>query len=494
VTLALLLAVRLALGISRARLVRQCAIESLLMALTGGAAAILAAWWTGGAIRRTLIPDIKWTSTVLDARVVTLALLLAVLGGVIAGVLPAIIGLRGDLMQALKSGGRESGRAPAPLRGTLLVLQTSLCMLLLTAAGVFIQSLRNAATFDLGVDANRLIMFYYRSSDQSLLTSLSQQLRALPGVEAVSRSESGINGGGSYPVFFPSGDSITSMNGPIVSDVDSAFARTVGLRLQRGRFFTSADLAGTEPVIVISAATAKAYWPQRDPVGECVYLGSRTTSPCRRVIGVVADTRRTILGDPVSVIYRPIPQSPFKCCFAYYIVRTQGAASATVLSEVRQVLRPLPVDPRFAFDPIRFSDRLQKQLRPWRIAAFMFVVFGALALVTAIAGVYGLITYDVAERMHELGVRLTLGASSTSIVTLVIESALRIVGIGIALGTVAMILGGRVLSAMLFQTSPWNPGVLASAAVCVLSTVLASSLVPALRATRLDPAVVLRAE
>jgi predicted permease len=488
------LAVRLALGISRARLVRQCALESLLMAFAGAVAAILAAWWTGGAIRRALVPDITWTSTVVDARVVGLAFLLAVAGGVIAGVLPAIASLRGDLMLALKSGGREAGRARAPLRGVLLVLQTSLCMLLLAAAGVFIQSLRNAATFDLGLDADRLIMFSPPTTDQALLTTIAQQTRALPGVSAVSRSAAGINGGGGISIFFPSGDSVVSLNGPNLLDVDSAYARTLGLRLQRGRFFTSADLAGSEPVIVVSASTANAYWPGRDPVGECIYVGKRQTSSCRRVVGVVADARRTILGTPPLVIYRPIPQSDFKCCFTYFIARTGGVASATVLSEIREMLRPLAVNPRFGFDPIRFSDRLQTQLRPWRLATFMFGVFGALALMTAMAGVYGLIAYDVAERTHELGVRITLGASSASLVSLVMRSGLRIVVIGIVAGTIAMFFGGRLLSAMLFQTSAWNPGVLATAAACVLATVLAASFIPALRATRLDPAVVLRAE
>ena len=488
------LAVRLALGISRARLIRQCALESLLMALVGAVAAILAAWWTGGAIRRALVPDINWTSTVVDARVVTLAFLLAIGGGVIAGVLPAAAGLRGDLMLALKSGGREAGRARAPLRGALLALQTSLCMLLLAAAGVFIQSLRNAAAFDLGIDADRLIMFSPPTVDQTVLASVAQQARVLPGVSAVSRSAAGINGGGGTPVFFPSGDSLTSLNAPHVVDVDFEYARTLGLRLQRGRFFTSNDRAGTEPVIVVSTSTANAFWPGRDPTGECIYLGSRQTQPCRRVAGVVGDARRTILGNPPLVIYRPIPQSPYKCCFTYFIVRTQGVASATVLSEVREMLRPMPADPQRAVDPFRFSDRLELQLRPWRLATFMFGIFGALALLTAMAGVYGLIAYDVAERAHELGVRITLGANSASVVSLVIRSGLRIVVVGIAAGTIATFLGGRVLSALLFQTSAWDPGVLASAAACVLATVLAASLVPALRATRLDPAVVLRAE
>jgi ABC-type lipoprotein release transport system permease subunit len=265
------------------------------------------------------------------------------------------------------------------------------------------------------------------------------------------------------------------------------------LRLRRGRFFTPLDLESSDPVIVINDALANRFWPQRNPIGECIRL-IQLASPCRRIVGVVGNARPRIAEPAVQVVYEPKTQTRPACCFRYLNVRTRGPATLADVDAIRRTLESLGFDNNVPPHPMRALDRLEPQLRPWRISAILFGAFGILALATAMAGVYGLVGYDVAERTHELGIRITLGATSGSVIGLVVSSAARIVGVGILAGTVGALFGGRLLASLLFETSPSDPRALSAAIIGVLTMVVIASLIPAWRATRLDPAAILRAE
>ena len=291
------IAIRVALGVSRRRLGSQLLVESVMLAAAGGAVALLIAFWTGGVVRTLLVADVHWSATLIDRRAVAFTMIVAILAGVAAGLAPATVALRRDIIGALKAGSAESGRARSLTRITLLVVQTALCMLMLTAAGVFLQSLRRANRLDLGFDADRLITFELFRIDRNVGEEALARIRALPSVASVSLSTSGLRGGGVYPIFFSTGDSVPVLSSPMGEYVDTSFARTVGLRLVGGRVSSSADSKGSESIVVINRAMADAYWPHRNPVGECIHVGI-IGSPCSRIVGVVGTTQWNLAGPP----------------------------------------------------------------------------------------------------------------------------------------------------------------------------------------------------
>jgi putative ABC transport system permease protein len=488
------IAIRVALGVSRRRLGSQLLVESVLLAVVGGAAAVLIAFWTGGVLRTLLVSDVHWSATLIDRRVIAFTMVVAVLAGVAAGLAPATIALRRDIIAALKAGSSESGRPRSFLRITLLVTQTALCMLMLAAAGVFLQSLRRASLLDLGFDADRLITFQLFRINQDVSEEAVARIRALPSVATTSLSEIDLRGGGVYPIHFSNGDSVPVLLSPMAGYVDTAFAGTVGLRLVGGRLLSTSDTKGSEPIVVINQAMADEYWPHRNPLGECIHVGL-LASPCRRIVGVVGTTQWYLAGTPQKMFYMPATQSPYAHCCSSVSVRTRGRATATTIAEIRRIVSVLPgQEPEYPPTPRLVVDRLEPQYRPWRIAVVMFLLFGILALAAAGAGIYGLVGFDVTQRTHEFGVRITLGATSRNILGLVLGSGLRVVVIGLIAGVSSALIAGRVLSSLLFNTSPYDPVVLAATAVTLSVVALLASLVPAWRATRVQPVIALRAD
>lgn len=496
------IAVRVALGISRRRLVVQLVIETLLLAILGGCGALLIAAWTGGAVRRLLISDVHWTTTVVDARVVTLTIALGIVAGAIAGIAPASVALRGDIMTALKAGSAETGRPRSPLRVGLLVVQTTLCMVMLAAAGAFIRSLQHAADFALGFDADRLITFQLIRTSEADLQDALARIAALPGVATATRADVDPRNPGSFAsLFFATGDSTPVLLSPSFGYADTAYAKTIGLRLTSGRWFTTADGPSAPRVAVIDEGMAKQYWRDVDPIGQCFAMMS-AKSPCVRVVGVVQRIRWDLGATPPLRYYLPAAQVPPwssrtnpnpRCCVVM-TVRMAARATPAALAPIRRVLSAYHTSAEFPPTPRLVTDRLEPQIRPWRIAAALFLLFGLLALSAASAGIYGLVGYEVTQRTHEFGVRITLGATSRAILSLVLESSARIVAIGLIAGVGAALWSGRLLSALLFETSPYDPVVLVVTAASLSFAALCASLVPAWRATRVDPAISLRAD
>jgi putative ABC transport system permease protein len=489
------IAIRVALGVSGRRLMGQLLTEGLVVALAGAGAAVLIALWTGRALRVLLLPQIHWTATLIDGRMIAVAIALAIVVGVVASLAPAGIVTATNLLGALKSGGVEAGRGRSRLRVALLVVQTTLCMTMLAAAGIFIESLHNAATFNTGFDADRLITFRLQGVRDASIDALIERIKRLPSVANVSAGNVPSELGIPEPtrVFLLNADSLPMSSRLGTAHVDSRFAATSGLRVLRGRFFDSGDQSTSQPVAVISRAAADAYWRDQDPLKTCVHLDS-IKQPCRQIVGVISDARWRITEPPAQLFYYPNTQSRYSCCHGGITVRTRDRATAATVAAIDKVIRDSQLALSFPAIPRLVSDRFDAQLRPWRIGTAMFLLFGILALAAAGAGIYGLVGYDVAQRTHEFGVRITLGAPASSILRLVLGSGLRIMAIGLMCGVGSALVIGRVVASLLFETSPYDPRVLAMTAVLLTIAAAAASFVPAWRATRVNPIEALRVE
>jgi putative ABC transport system permease protein len=487
------IAIRIALGISRRRLMGQVVIESLVLALLGAGFAILIALWTSMPLRAALLSNVRWTTSVVDARLVAFTLLLGIVVGCTAGLVPAIVGFRDDVLDALKAGSSESGRPRSAVRVTLLVTQTALCMLMLTASGMFIQTLRRARDFDLGFDGDRLITAFASDVPRGLRGELAARIAALPSVVAVGGSDADLDGiGETAPLVLSNGDSLSTARRPYVTSLDTGYARATGMRLLAGRTFTSLDRRGGEPVVVINQALADAFWRGRSPIGDCV-TSMLVGKTCARIVGVVSNARWYITQPARPTLYIASEQSRFGCCSVLQ-VRTRATATRATVDAIRQIfteISPNGVQPT----TVRLvSDRLEPQIRPFRVAAGLFLFFGLLALTAASAGIYGLVAYDVGQRTREFGVRVALGATSKAILRLVLGGGARVVGLGLAAGIVASLALGRIMASLLFETSPYDPRILILTGIVLSAAAVLASLVPALGAARVDPVVALRSD
>ena len=493
------IAIRVALGASRRRLVSQLVTESTILAIVAGAGALLVAQWTGSILRAQLSFGLQWTPTVVGHRVVVFAGLVAIASGAAAGLAPALFALRTDINSSLKSSSAGTTAAGSKMRTGLLVTQAALCTALLACGGAFLQSLRRAGDFDRGFDVERSIEIavpaYYPNSEE-VIGEIASKLRRLPEIEAVGRSYTALGGLGILTKVGPTyRDSVgVGPRGPSLEFIEPDYMRAAGFEVVAGRPLTAAD--NHTPVAVLTQSLADALFPDGNAVESCVHV-REPASPCREVVGVVHDVWRDVTKPPEYRVYVPLAQAwtaPNHYLIPnYLVVRTRDAATPADVARLRNAIAPM-LD-RFAELRIeRVADLLAPQLRPWKIAAALFLVLGVLGLVAAAAGIYGLVAYDVTQRSRELGVRIALGATATNIVRLVVGSGLRVVLIGTAAGTVVALIAGRVVASLLFATSPYDPVVLLGTALTLILAAILASLVPAWRATRVDPVIALSSE
>ncbi|MEO7998887.1 MAG: ABC transporter permease [Gemmatimonadaceae bacterium] len=493
------IAVRLALGVSNIRLISQLVTESVLLASLAGAAAVGAAVFAGGILRTQLASRIHWSDTVIDQRVIVFAMAIAIVGGCFAGLAPALFALRADVAAWLRSG--TVVRAGSRIRSTLLVVQAALCMALLASAGTLLMSLRRAEVVDRGFDVDHTLSVSLPASYASSETDVQRAtagLRAMAEVEAVGRSYTGIKElGFRSKVGLSARDTVgESAKGPWVDFADEQWARSVGARLIAGRWFDSTT--NTQPVAVLNESMARALYHGRPIAGTCIRVREPGGGVCRNVIGVIRDIDWEASNAGVQRVYIPLLQAwskpPTGLIPNFLVVRSRTAAQPGVVK--RMQTRILAVAGSSGEDARvqRVIDMLEPQLQPWRLAVKLFLVLGALGLIAAATGIYGLVSFDVTQRTREIGVRLALGAPSLGIVRLVLSASLQVVGYGVAAGLVASLVTGRVMSALLFQTSPYNPMVIAITAAVVAVVTIVASVVPACKATRLSPALALKGE
>ena len=497
------IAVRLALGAGRARLVRQLLTESLLLSLVAGALGVALA-----ALALQLIlafqPPLPFSLALgleLDRRVLLFTLLLSVATGVSFGLLPALRASAASPIESLKTRGAEAKRRRwIGLRDALVVAQVAGSLVLLVGAGLFLKSLSRAQAIDPGFDPERALVFsldlaaqgYDDARGSVFYTTLQERLAATAGVRAVSFSTSlPLTLGGERRSF----RAVGYEPGPgedmevASSFVGADYFETMRTALARGRGFTRQDAPGTRPVVVVNEAFVRRFWPGRDGVGERLVLPWRDGEVEMEVIGVARDGKYSSLGEePTPYIFYPQRQL-YRSQMAV-VVRTQGDPAALLPELKRQVAAldaTLPV-----YEVKTLVAHVGTALFPARAAATLLGLTGALALLLTAIGLYGVLAYLVTLRTREIGVRMALGARREDVVRLVAGRGLRLAGAGLAIGLVLSALVTRFASFLLYGTSPLDPATFSAVVVLLLGIALAAAWMPARRAAGVEPVVALR--
>ena len=500
------ISVRLALGVSRARLVAQFLIEGLLLALLGGVAGLIIAQWSGAAIRTLLLPEGSTFNLAEDWRTIGVAFACALACTLLTALGPSLKATRTDLASMLKSGQREGFRDRSRAQTALLVLQVSLSVVLLIGTGLFVRSLHNVRAVPLGYDARPVleVIADFRGihlTDAELGIAhrrLLDDARALPGVMYATGVSSHLFRTNTADLRVPGIDSVPALGrfnfqigGPDYFDV-------MQTRILRGRAFTEADRAGSQLVAVVSDAMGSVLWPGQDPLGKCIHFsfGARASgddAPCTTVVGIVENTaHHDVADDPRFMYYLPTDQVAREG-LPTILLRVSGPSAAEHAERLRRELtRAMPGDGFVVVRPLQ--EIVDDQSRSWRLGAALFLAFGGLAFVVAIVGLYGVVSYNVTGRMHELGVRAALGARPPALMTMVVGDGIRLALLGVAIGVGLALFAARWVEPLLFRQSASDPATYVTVAATLLIVAAAASLVPARRAARVDPSVALRSE
>jgi predicted permease len=494
------IAVRVTLGVSRARLLGQLLVEGLVLAVLGGAAGLVIAIWASNVLRATFLPDTEATSVIGDPRTLLFAGGLVLIVGLVAGLAPMAQVDRRALVEDLKSSARDGVRRRGRLRTTMLLLQSALSVILLVGAGLFVRSLRNVRDVHLGFDADSVLLVDLNMRDVrmdsaatvGLRLRLLQIVKEIPGVANATLQESvPFAGMTSYPVFVDGIDSTAVLGQFDLNTVSPEYFATMGTHIVRGRAIASTDVAGTPRVAVIGESMAATLWPRQDPIGRCFRI-LVDTMPCTYVVGVAEDIHSQSIDTESKLFFYYLPAAQWNPQEGGFFVRTRGGAARAAETVRRRLQREMP---GAAYVSVRsLGGIVDETLRPWILGATLFTGFGALALVLAAVGLYSVIAYNVAQRRHELGVRLAIGASRGSVIRLVVGDAVRFALAGIVIGTGAALGAGRWIAPLLFRQSPHDPAVFAVVAVVLLGVAIAASFMPALRAASVDARTALQAE
>jgi len=494
-------AVRLALGVSRARLLAQLMTESVLLAAIGGALGLAIAQFGGTILRKQFIPTADAVPVLGDARTVLFASVAVLVVGLLTGLAPALQSGRGDLTTALKSGSREGTYHRSRMRVALLVLQGALSVVLLVGAGLFVRSLGNVGAMRMGYDLDRLLWVGVEERGEKLAdaekSALRQRLedaaRGLQGVESAARAVTV-----PFWMSWNEGISVAGHDTALlnryqwrIQAASPQYLQTMGTRLLRGRNIETHDTEKSPKVMVVSASMAKLLWPDKDALGQCVRIGA-DTNPCTEVIGIAEDIRadEDFAADKFMYYYRPVTQASPNGGGIF--VRTSGAAARSTETVRRQLQALMPGATYVTVTPM--SQIFAPNVRSWRLGATMFVAFGGLALVLAAVGLYSVIAYNVTQRTHEMGVRVAFGAQVGDVVRLVLREGLTLAGVGVAIGGGIAWYAARWVAPLLFNVEPRDPQVFAVVVATLLLVAAVASLIPAMRAARVDPNVALRAE
>ena len=483
-------AIRLAVGASRARLFRLLVVESVVLAALAGMAGLLAGAWTGDALRRLTFPEGRWSVPLFDARTLMFTGALAVIAGLAAGIVPAAQATRADLLTALKEG-RDLGSARVrATRSVLVVLQTALSLAMLVASGLLVTSLVRLNAVPIGFDPRGLISSYVSAQSfdgHASAADLAARVPAGPRV-AVALASIAPFGASSTRGFRVPGSSYepeSQWDTPLVMSVSPNYFSVLGTRVLQGRAFSDADTRGSEAVTIVNDTMARRYWGTTIPSGACILL---VPAPCARVIGVVQDVRDTPGGAAAPMrFYLPLAQQDRDPVAA--IVRVPLEDVPKTIAALRGAASP---SQRVFVEIV--ADRVARATRPWRAATELFLALGGVALALACVGVYSVMNYVVSERRHELGVRVTLGATERDLVRLVLTAGLRLTIGGAVAGLAFASAAGYLLRALLFNVSPFSPFVYAIGCACLIGTASLAMLPPAWRAARLNPLAALRQE
>lgn len=499
------IAVRMALGASLSTLARQMLVDALLLAAAGGAAALYLAF-LGGRIVERLLFNGSVTDDFVDGRLFGIAAAVAVGTAVIISLAPLTQTMSVDLTTSLRSGAAASGGRRSRTRLILLVTQAALCMLLLIVAGLFAQSLRRVEALDLGVDLDRTLMAKVDLNSGALpqaevratYASMLQQVREIDGVSHAAFAEHDPYRYGRAVAAHTPARTAESLwhegvrEVPMEVAVDSGFFRAVGITSLRGRDFQSTDRRGGQRVAIINQELANLLWPGNDPLGQCM-LVVWEGGDCVTIVGVIRGFwKGSILARERLVVYVPMDQSDtYISAGSMFIATTKDPR--VVAQDVRRAIQSIRPDLP-AVSVSRMRDIVSPEFRPWQVAATMFTLFGGIALLIAVVGIYAVVSFTAVQRSQELAVRIALGGTPAHILSVVALDGLRAVSIGLLVGTlVALAFRGR-LASLLFQTAPNDPAIIAGMGVLLVAVAAVAAVIPTLRVVHGNPAAVLRVD
>jgi len=502
------MAVRTALGASRKRLVRQLLTESLQLSLFGSILGILIAPICITLMVATFVPA-SASNTIpidvgIDQRVILLTLAIGLITGLIFGLVPALHASRSDLLLAMKddSIAVQTGPRKLSFRNILVITQVAVSLLLLVVAGLFIRSLQKAQQVDLGYNINNVLTArpdaeFLDSNDTTrqlaFYTQALERVRTLPGVEAASFADMVPSGGGlrnttiSIENYTPkAGEDMDVFWGVVASD----YFRTMGMTLVSGREFADQDKEGVVRVAVINETMARQYWPGENALGKKITIAGSRKSPVE-VVGVVKDAVPFIYQTtPSAFFYLPMLQNPSLGMALH--VRTKGDAIA-MLPLIRNEIDSLGQKVTLR-DVKTLLDYMDESLLMLRFASVLTGLFGVLALILALVGVFSVINYSTSQRTREIGIRLALGAQRLDILKMIMKEGLFIVGVGVVIGLLISIAGGQLIASQMFGNSETNFSVYVSLALLLIAVAMVACFIPAYKATQIDPTDALRYE
>jgi predicted permease len=512
------LAVRLAVGASRARLVQQLLTEGVVLALAGGAAGLALAWAATQAFQASPPPAGALPLAIdfpIDQRVLIFTIALSCVTGMVFGVAPALKAARTGLVPALKDASAGDGERGARIdvKKMLVVAEVALSLPLLVAAGLFVRSLQSASAIDPGFDTEKLVsaplninlLRYTRAQGREFYRQAVARVERLPGVEAASVARVALLGGqgrvlsihveggdASHGEVRSEGSQVVAGDRTVVNAnvIGPRFFKTIGVKLALGRDFGEQDAEGSPLVIILNETSARLHFPDGSPIGKRVSVDG-PKGPWREIVGVIRDSKYGTLGEAdVPVVYVPLAQNHETGMILY--VRT-SAPPATIVEAVRHEIQSL--EPHLPVPNIKtMNQTIGTSLYLARMGAWLLAVFGGLALLLAAVGIYGVLSFSIARRTREMGIRLALGADTPRLFLLVVRDGMLLVGAGMAIGLVASLAATRSLASFLYGVST-SDLLTFSATVAMLAVVaLVACAIPARRAMRVNPIVALRYE
>ena len=494
------MAIRLSVGAGRWRLIRQLLTESLLLALMGGVAGSILAFWSFEALSNFVIshlphgtPELALNLTP-DVRVLGYALLLTVITGVASGLAPALQASRSDVNTALKEGDTPFGVRGSWLRHSLVGVQVAVCMILLIAAGLLLRGLYFAQTADPGFTMTGISIAgmdlrtqgFKEAPAAAFERRLKEKVAALPGVDGVAEArQTPLNDNHWVTNFSIPGK-------PAEYDVENnaisqGYFSMIGIPIVRGRDFTEQEVRTGAKVAIISEATARKFWPGEDPIGKILRDGDKSDL---QIVGVARDAQVSHLGETPK-LYVYLPAGPKEQSQLQLMIHG-GGGFAAVAAGVRSAASEL--DPDVVVDVTKFEENLETWRVPARIVAGLAGSLGALGLLLAAVGVYGVVSYAVGRRTREIGIRMTLGADGRDVMRLMLRQSMRPVLIGGAIGIAGCAALSWVLSSMLYGISARDPIAFVTVPAFLLGIAMLASYIPARRATKVNPVVALRYE
>ena len=514
-------AIRLSLGAQRLRIARQFLTESILLSILGALPGLLLAIWGTSMLQSMLQPDAgalgarlpQWDAVAIDGPVLGFTLLLSIATGILFGLAPALFASRQDLNDSLKEGGRSmAGGRGSGMRKGLVASEVAIAIVLLIGSGLLMRSFLNLREINPGFDAKNLLTMtvsvagqqqYVGARRENLYRTLVTALKALPGVQSVAMANH-------LPLLGDTWGTNMAIEGrPIPApghEINTTYREsgpdyfaTMRIALLRGREFSERDNLSSPPVVIINETLAKSAWPNDDPIGKRITLD--TTHPhWLTIVGVIKDVKQSNWTGPLdNEVYIPFlqdreflnNQNPWRA-YVSIVIRSDGSATAlapVVQQTIWSIDRDMPVSHLETME-----HGIGNKLWQARFNLMLISLFSAIAIVLAVVGIYGVMAYEVAQRTQEIGIRMALGANRSGIVRLVLSQSLQVVLPGALVGVAAAFGLSRLMTTMIYQVRPTDPLTYAAVAGMVVTVATLSALVPARRATRVDPIISLRYE